>query len=105
MVHVIDDFLILSHSYQKCKDDLAAFVTMYDQLGVPLAAGKTYGPAAAIQFLGITPDAVHMEARLPEDKLAKGVADEFSRQTEGFATWATSTGRLSEFCMCRHRSR
>ena len=71
VVHVIDDFLILSHSYQKCKDDLAAFVTMCDQLGVPLAEGKTYGPAAAIQFLGITLDAVHMEARLPEDKLAK----------------------------------
>ena len=53
------------------QDDLAAFVTMCDQLGVPLAAGKTYGPAAAIQFLGITLDAVHMEARLPEDKLTK----------------------------------
>ena len=71
VVHVIDDFLILSRSYQQCKDDLAAFVTMCDQLGVPLAAGKTYGPAAAIQFLGITLDAVHMEARLPEDKLEK----------------------------------
>ena len=71
VVHVIDDFLILSHSYHKCKEDLTAFVTMCEQLGVPLAPVRIYGPAAAIQFLGITLGGIYMEARIPEDKLAK----------------------------------
>ena len=50
---------------------MQAFIKMCGDLGVPLATGKTVGPSTALQFLGITLDAVSMEARLPEDKLTQ----------------------------------
>ena len=44
---------------------------MCNDIGVPLAQGKTCGTSTSIQFLGIILDAVHMHARLPEDKLVR----------------------------------
>ena len=71
VVHVIDDFLLLANSFDKCNHDLHAFITMCNDIGVPLAPEKTCGPSTSIQFLGIILDAVHMHARLPEDKLVR----------------------------------
>ena len=71
VVHIIDDFLFLATSHAKCLHDMKAFMTLCEQLGVPLAPDKTVGPTTALQFLGITLDTVSMEARLPEDKLAQ----------------------------------
>jgi hypothetical protein len=71
VVHVIDDFLLLANSFDKCNHDLHAFITMCNDIGVPLAPDKTCGPSTSIQFLGIILDAVHMHARLPEDKLVR----------------------------------
>ena len=68
MVQVIDDFLFFSPSFQKCKEDLAAFIALCQRIGVPLAPGKTSGPTT---FLGIMLDSVRMENRLPDNKLAK----------------------------------
>ena len=74
MVHVIDDFLILSHSKEKCHQDLMAFIDLCERLGVPLAPSKTVGPSTTIPFLGIILDSVMQEARLPEDKIDKARA-------------------------------
>ena len=71
MVHVIDDFLIISDSEDKCKQDLMAFTNLCQEIGVPLAPDKTVGPSTAIPFLGIILDTVNHEARLPDDKLFK----------------------------------
>lgn len=71
MVHVVDDFLILSESYDKCAADMEVFVELCDRLGVPLAHGKTQGPSTTLPFLGIILDTVNLEARLPQDKLDK----------------------------------
>ena len=71
VIHVLDDFLILAESQDKCDTDLQAFITMCSQLGVPLAPSKTVGPCTTLQFLGIVIDTVAMEVRLPEDKLLK----------------------------------
>jgi len=72
VVHVLDDFLLLAPSMDKCDRDLQAFIAMCEQLGVPLAPSKTVRPCTTLQFLGIMIDTVAMEVRLPEDKLAKG---------------------------------
>ena len=80
VVHVIDDFLFLAHSYAKCELDLRNFINLCKEIGVPLAPDKTVAPCRVIEFLGgITLDAELMEARLPQDRLAKGRAllDEF----------------------------
>ena len=71
IVHVLDDFLLLASTKDKCQRDLQAFMMMCKRLGVPLAPGKTVGPCTCIQFLGIEIDSVSMEARLPLDKLTK----------------------------------
>ena len=70
-VHVIDNFLLLANSAEKCNHDLMALAALCKQIGVPLATIKTVGPSSSIPFLGIILDAVHMEVRLPDDKLEK----------------------------------
>lgn len=74
MIHVIDDFLIVSDSADKCNQDLMAFVDLCKEIGVPLAPDKTVGPSTSIPFLGIILDTVNQEARLPQDKLDKARA-------------------------------
>ena len=71
MVHVIDDFLLLAHSVEKCSHDLMAFVVLCKQIGVPLTPSNTVGPSSSIPFVGIILDAVHMEARLPDNRLER----------------------------------
>ena len=71
VIHVIDDFLLLANSFEKCKEDLISFIAMCERLGVPLAPEKTMGPTTALPFLGITLDTVAMAASLPADKIIK----------------------------------
>ena len=71
VVHVIDDFLFMAESIEKCEQDMRSFMDLCAKIGVPLAPGKTVGPTTALQFLGVTLDSVSMEARLHEDKLAR----------------------------------
>lgn len=71
VLHILDDFLFIASSVEKCRDDLLQFLTMCDYLGVPIAQEKTVGPDTTLEFAGITLDSVRMEARLPEDKLQK----------------------------------
>ena len=40
-------------------------------LKAPVVASKTVGPSQVIEFMGIVLDSVRMEARLPQDKLAR----------------------------------
>ena len=66
--------LFLADTYAKCELDLQNFINLCKEIGVPLAPDKTVAPCRVIEFLGITLDAEQMEARLPQDKLAKGRA-------------------------------
>ena len=71
VLHILDDFLFIAPTKNKCERDLANFILMCTYLGVPLAPEKTTGPDTVLQFAGITLDSVRMEARLPEEKLQK----------------------------------
>ena len=71
VIHILDDFLFLGPSEDKCRIDLKNFLNLCHQIGVPIADEKTMGPATALQFAGIALDTVSMEARLPDDKLDK----------------------------------
>ena len=71
VLHILDDFLFIASSEDKCRADLSNFLRMCAYLGVPIAQEKTFGPATVLQFAGITLDTVRQEARLPEDKLQK----------------------------------
>ena len=71
VLHILDDFLFIAESSEKCQLDLNNFLNMCQLLGVPIAEEKTVGPNMVLQFAGITLDSVLQEARLPEDKLQK----------------------------------
>ena len=68
---ILDDFLSIADSHDKCHADLTNFLSMCEYIGVPIAQEKTVGPATTLQFSGITLDSVLQEARLPVDKLQK----------------------------------
>ena len=71
VLHILDDFLFVASSLEKCHTDLANFLSLCDYLGVPIAHEKTVEPRTTIEFAGITIDSISQEARLPPDKLQK----------------------------------
>ena len=50
MLHVLDDFLFLSHSREGCKEALDTFLEMCKEIGVPIATEKTEGPCQILTF-------------------------------------------------------
>ena len=70
VIRILDDFLFLAPSQDKCHGDLDNFIKLCNEVGVPIADEKTVGPATCLQFSGITLDTINKHARLPKDKLA-----------------------------------
>ena len=54
VLHILDDFLFIADSREKCQADLSNFLNMCEYLGVPIAQEKTVGPDTTLQFAGIT---------------------------------------------------
>ena len=75
VIHVLDDFLFVSPSYEDCLIALNQFKHICFLLGVPLALDKTEGPATSLPFLGIQLDTVLMQASLPQDKVVRMLED------------------------------
>ena len=73
LLHLLDDFLIISSTYDVCKAYLALFIRLCDFLGIPIAPNKTFGPSTVLTFAGIELDSLTWEARLPQEKIDKCV--------------------------------
>lgn len=72
MVHVLDDFLIITPSdFALCNQSLKMFIQLCNTLGVPIKDEKTEYANTTMTFLGIELDTIAMEARLPSDKIKK----------------------------------
>ena len=71
VLHILDDFLFVASSLEKCHTDLANFLRLCDYLRVPMAHEKTVEPRTISEFPVITIDSIPQEARLPPDKLQK----------------------------------
>ena len=71
ILHLLDDFLIISPSNESCQHQLDTFLMLWSFLGIPMAPEKTVGPSTTLTFAGIELDTVLMEARLPQEKLDK----------------------------------
>ena len=69
--HYIDDFLILGWSEEECLTSLQQVQAMANELGLPMEASKTVGPASTLTFLGIEIDVPSSELRLPREKVAE----------------------------------
>ena len=60
VVHILDDFLFIKTTKVGCSRDLAAFILMCTDVGIPIAEDKTFSANTSMSFV---------EASLPEDKL------------------------------------
>ena len=71
IIHILDDFLIINQSRSHCGSQLALFLDLCNELGVPVAHEKTAGPCHILSFAGIELDCLAFEARLPQEKIQK----------------------------------
>ena len=71
ILHLLDDFLLVSHTEETCRKQLELFLMLCSYLGIPMAPEKTVGPSTTIAFAGIELDSILMEARLPHEKIDK----------------------------------
>lgn len=71
IIHILDDFLIVSQSFSSCQESLKRFLSVCDDIGVPMAPEKTERPSHILSFAGIELDCIKLEARLPQDKIVK----------------------------------
>jgi hypothetical protein len=73
ILHLLDDFLLITPSYDSCQTQLHRFLAFCAFIGLPLAPEKTFGPSTTISFARIELDTIKLEACLPRDKLQKCV--------------------------------
>ena len=71
ILHLLDDFLIVSPSEASCQHQLDNFLMFCSYLGIPMAPEKTVGPSTTLAFASIELDTALMEACLPQEKLDK----------------------------------
>jgi len=71
VVHILDDFLLITNSYAQAKADLEVFLNLWHQLGFPIAEQKTMLPSQTMVFVGITIDSVLSLISLHVDKIEK----------------------------------
>ena len=71
ITHYLDDFLIVNSKSEHCKEDLDKFISICNDIHIPLAKDKTMGPTQVINFLGYEIDTLSEVIRLPQEKLDK----------------------------------
>ena len=70
--HLLDDFFFVGKAgSNECSVALNTFLSLSDELGVPIKSEKTQSPSTCITIYGIEIDSTKMVARLPEDKILK----------------------------------
>ncbi|KAI2646202.1 Pro-Pol polyprotein [Labeo rohita] len=69
LIHLLDDFLIISPCDSIPAAHLLAAQKVFSHLGIPLALDKTSGPCTSIEFLGINLDSQKSQASLPKEKI------------------------------------
>ena len=71
VIHILDDFFLAEHKKIDCLGSFATLLKVFMSLRVPTVTSKTMGPSQVLEFMGVVLDSNRMEARLPEDKLAR----------------------------------
>ena len=70
ILHYLDDFLVIGHpDSAECMANVTLLLSVFEQLGIPVAADKLEGPCQIIAFLGIELDTIQGITRLPSHKL------------------------------------
>ena len=71
VLHILDDILVIEPSRAQSLTTFNTLLRVFMSLRALLVASKTLGPSRVLEFMGIELDSSRMEARLPEDKLAR----------------------------------
>ena len=72
VMHILDDFFIaLPPPRFHRSTALCRLLTLFTDLDIPFAPGKTFTPSTQLEFMGILLDSSLIEARLPDDKLTR----------------------------------
>ena len=70
ILHYVDNFLVIGHpDSTECMANVTLLLSVFEQLGIPVAADKLVGPCQVIIFLGIELDTIQGITRLPSHKL------------------------------------
>lgn len=80
LLHLLDDFLAIEPSHVNAKNTMDKLLAVFHKLNIPLGVHKTVGPCTMLEYLGVYLDTTSMEARLPEEKIAriKSIIDSFA---------------------------
>ena len=69
IVCYLDDYLVVSESFQKCLSTLNELMSVLRFLGFSISYDKVEGPSQCLTFLGIQLDTVHMTLSLSDNRL------------------------------------
>lgn len=69
MSHILDDFIFMALSKDRCKLALDKFRLLCKDLNLPIKESKTVLPNTTVQLHGLEVDTLKLEIRLPLDKL------------------------------------
>ena len=70
ILHYLDDFILVSGSFEEADLQKQLLIDTFKTLGVPLETSKLEGPATCLTFLGIEFDTTTLQIRLPPQKLS-----------------------------------
>ena len=98
--HYLDDFIFLGEKQSSaCAETMRSFQNLCSALGVPLAEDTTEGPNVDIVFLGLVPDSVHFQIKIPLDKLQNVISTSTHATYESalklFSVFKASNGHTS----------
>ena len=72
VLHYLDDFFFCGPAHSSiCEHFLKVAIALCEQLGLPVAMEKVFGPSTTLIFLGIEIDSIQQVKRLPHDKLVR----------------------------------
>ena len=69
-VHYLDDYLWVHKHFIVCLKAGQAVREVAQEVGLPLAEDKFFGPSQVLEFLGLTIDSIRMVVAIPQDKAA-----------------------------------
>ena len=100
--HILDDFIFIGPPNSvSCLQDLKQFITLAEELSIPVKHEKTCFPSTLITVHGIELDTVKWEARLPSDKVQKlqsSIADIYKCRSVTLQQFQLVIGLLNFAC-------
>ena len=102
VIHILDDFFLATPPPRtNCMTALCRVLHLFSVLNIPVAPGKTFPASTSLEFMGILLDSKAMEARLPQDKLArlKTALNDWSHKKISYPCRTSISDRNPSICL------